>query len=429
MDMILLKNKIKFNFINQINKIFIKNIQNRSNYSLKHFKIAKKIGIPNKKEDKWKYTNIDLILKNNFDSVKYFDEFNILNNKNILKINSCRIVLINGFFSYKLSNFNTDIWKIEIEKGLYRKKLPLHIKSDFFLHLIESLSEETIKITLKKNTNTIRPLYLLHINYGNKNFNIVNMINYRHHINIESGSKCQLIEHFISKGKKKKFIGSRTSISVNKMSYLNYIKIFTENDYTYHICNDDININKYSKVINNNFLLKSGFNRNQINIRIKGKKSKISINSLSLVSNSNISETRTYLEHKKEFCSSKQLHKLIVKDKSIGIFNGIIKIYKNAIKSKSKMINNNLILDPLSKIFTQPHLEINTDNVKCNHGATIGKIDLNQIFYLQTRGLSFKNAKKTIILAFTNELIKINFSKKLNKILFLKINNILMDMV
>ncbi|MGK2896953.1 MAG: SufD family Fe-S cluster assembly protein [Candidatus Makana argininalis] len=429
MDMVLLKNNIKLNFIKNINKIFIKNIKTRSNYSLEHFNIAKKIGINYIKEYKWKHFNLDLILKNNFYLVKSFEELNLLNIKNILNIDSCKIVFINGFLSYRLSNYNKNIWKIEVEKGLNRKKLPLYIKSDFFLHLIESLSEETIKINLKKNTKTVRPLYLIHINYGNKNSKIMNMINYRHHINIESNAKCQLIEHFISIGKKKYFTGSRTSIKVKKMSYLNYIKIFTEKNDTYHICNDDIIIHKYSKVKNNIYVLKSGFNKSQINVKIKGKKSKISIKSLSLIFNSNINEIITYIENKKSFCSIKQLHKLIVKNKSTGIFHGLIKIYKNAINSKSKMINNNLILDTLSKIFTQPNLEINTDNIKCQHGATIGKIDLNLIFYLQTRGLSFKDAKKTLILAFTNELIDTDFNKKLNNILLSKINNILMDVL
>ncbi|MFI4853310.1 MAG: Fe-S cluster assembly protein SufD [Candidatus Makana argininalis] len=427
--MVLLKNNIKFNFINRINKLFNKNIKQRSNYSLEHFQMAKKIGIPSTKEYTWKYTNLDLILDHNFHLVNSFEELNLINIKNILDINSCKIVFINGFVSYKLSNFDKNIWKIEREQSLYRKKLPVNIKSDFFLHLIESLSEETVKITLKKKINTIRPLYLIHINYGNKNSNIVNMINYRHHIHIESHSKCQLIEHFISFGNKKYFTGSRTSITVKKKSTLNYIKIFTENNNTYHICNDDIIIDKYSNIKNNIFVLKSGFNRNNLNVKIKGKKSKISIKSLSLILNSNINEIITYVENNKKYCSIKQLHKLIVQDKSIGVFNGLIKIEKNAIKSKSKMINNNLLLDNLSKVFTQPNLEINTDNIKCKHGATIGKIDLNQIFYLQSRGLSFKDAKKIIIYAFANELIEINLDKKISNFLLFNINNILMDIL
>ncbi|MFI4847300.1 MAG: SufD family Fe-S cluster assembly protein [Candidatus Makana argininalis] len=427
--MVLLKNNIKLNFINKINKIFIKNIKNYSNYSLEHFKNAKKIGIHNIKEYKFKDNNLDFILKNNFHLVRSFEELNLLNVKNILNIDSYMLVFINGFLSYNLSNINTKIWKVKIEKGFNRKKLPLHLKSDFFLHLIESLSEETVKITLPKNKNSLKPLYLLHINYGNVNSNIVNMINYRHHIDIKSYSKCHLIEHFLSEGEKKYFCGSRTSIIVNKMSYVNYLKIFNENKNTYHICNDDIIINKNTKVTSNIFVLKSGFNRNNINVKIQGKKSNIAIKSLSFILNNNINEIITHVENKKKFCYIDQLHKLIVKNNSIGIFNGVIKIYKNAIKSKSKMINNNLILDSLSKIFTQPNLEINTDDVKCNHGATICKIDLNQIFYLQTRGVSFKDAKKTLILAFTNDLIEINFNKKLFNLLLFEINNILMGIL
>jgi Fe-S cluster assembly protein SufD len=120
--------------------------------------------------------------------------------------------------------------------------------------------------------------------------------------------------------------------------------------------------------------------------------------------NSEVCDTRTWLAHNKGYCNSRQLHKTIVSDKGRAVFNGLINVAQHAIKTDGQMTNNNLLLGRLSEVDTKPQLEIYADDVKCSHGATIGRIDDEQMFYLRSRGIDEKAAQQMIIYAFAAEL-------------------------
>ena len=113
---------------------------------------------------------------------------------------------------------------------------------------------------------------------------------------------------------------------------------------------------------------------------------------------------RAPLEHNKGYCNSRQLHKTIVSDKGRAVFNGLINVAQHAIKTDGQMTNNNLLLGRLAEVDTKPQLEIYADDVKCSHGATVGRIDDEQMFYLRSRGIDQQAAQKMIIYAFAAEL-------------------------
>lgn len=110
------------------------------------------------------------------------------------------------------------------------------------------------------------------------------------------------------------------------------------------------------------------------------------------------------LEHNKGFCNSRQLHKTIVSDKGRAVFNGLINVAQHAIKTDGQMTNNNLLMGKLAEVDTKPQLEIYADDVKCSHGATVGRIDDEQMFYLRSRGINQQDAQQMIIYAFAAEL-------------------------
>ncbi|EPC5862669.1 SufD family Fe-S cluster assembly protein, partial [Escherichia coli] len=117
-----------------------------------------------------------------------------------------------------------------------------------------------------------------------------------------------------------------------------------------------------------------------------------------------VCDTRTWLEHNKGFCNSRQLHKTIVSDKGRAVFNGLINVAQHAIKTDGQMTNNNLLMGKLAEVDTKPQLEIYADDVKCSHGATVGRIDDEQMFYLRSRGINQQDAQQMIIYAFAAEL-------------------------
>ena len=116
------------------------------------------------------------------------------------------------------------------------------------------------------------------------------------------------------------------------------------------------------------------------------------------------SATPAPLEHNKGYCNSRQLHKTIVSDKGRAVFNGLINVAQHAIKTDGQMTNNNLLLGKLAEVDTKPQLEIYADDVKCSHGATVGRIDDEQMFYLRSRGIGQQDAQQMILYAFAAEL-------------------------
>lgn len=375
------------------------------------------LGLPNIKDKFLKYSPIEWLLNYNYvNNLKKKITIYDLNNLS-LNINAYRLVFIDGFFSKYLSDVDIGLWCFDIKFNY--NYLFEFIKVDFFLYLMESLCRQITYIYLPENCKVIKPLYILHISTGLKKKKLLNMIQYRHHIDLKFKSKGKIIEHFVSFSKKYCFCISRTSISVSNIAFLNYTKLISENNLNYFFDYNDINVYYSSTIIYKIFIFSGILNYYNFNIKFNSKRSNFFIYTLCIPFKYSIININTYIEHKKNFCFSYQLYKIILFYCCKLIFYGLIKIFKNIIKTESLMINHNLLLNNLSEINTKPYLEIYTDDVKCNHGVTVLQIDKNQLFYLQSRGISYFNSYKIIIYGFASEIIKIINCNKLIIFLFL----------
>lgn len=120
-----------------------------------------------------------------------------------------------------------------------------------------------------------------------------------------------------------------------------------------------------------------------------------------------VCDIRIWLEYNKGFCNSRQLYKIIVSDKGRAVFNGLINVAQYVIKTDGQMINNNLLMGKLAEVDTKSQLEIYVDDVKCSYGATVGRIDDEQIFYLRSRGINQQDVQQMIIYVFVVELTEV----------------------
>ena len=177
-----------------------------------------------------------------------------------------------------------------------------------------------------------------------------------------------------------------------------------ENAQSYHFAHNDLIVGQDATVESNSFLLGAAVLRHNTSSQLNGENTQLHMNSLALPINNEVCDTRTWLEHNKGYCNSRQLHKTIVRDKGRAVFNGMIKVAQHAIKTDGQMTNNNLLLGRLAEVDTKPQLEIYADDVKCSHGATIGRIDDEQMFYLRSRGIKEQAALQMIIFAFAAQL-------------------------
>ena len=150
-------------------------------------------------------------------------------------------------------------------------------------------------------------------------------------------------------------------------------------------------------------LFGGAFTRNNLNFFQNGQNCESNMNGIVILSNNELGDNHTYVDHKKENCESNELYKGIYLEKSKGVFNGKIMVRPDAQKINAFQANNNLLLSENSSINSKPQLEIYADDVKCSHGCTIGQLDEDALFYLRTRGISKEDASAILTFAFAAE--------------------------
>ncbi len=153
------------------------------------------------------------------------------------------------------------------------------------------------------------------------------------------------------------------------------------------------------------FSLSGGLVRNDVTVVLDGEGSECVLNGLFVGNGRAHVDNHTTIDHVKPRCTSQELYKGILGGKSTGVFNGRIRVRANAQKTSARQTNKNLLLSPDAQINTKPQLEISADDVKCNHGSTIGQLDADALFYLRTRGIDTDAARAMLTYAFARELI------------------------
>ena len=151
--------------------------------------------------------------------------------------------------------------------------------------------------------------------------------------------------------------------------------------------------------------LSEGNIRNSINVQLSGKKSEHIVSGLSMTQQTGHVDNDVRIEHISPDCQSNQLFKYILSDTSTGLFTGRIVVNKDAQKTAAYQRSSNILLHLKAKMSIRPQLEIYADDVKCSHGATVGQLDAEALFYLRSRGISEKEAKKMLLQAFAGEVI------------------------
>ncbi|MCP2004255.1 Fe-S cluster assembly protein SufD [Buttiauxella ferragutiae] len=397
-----LPNSSNSNALQQWHHLFESQGDKRSKEAQEHMQQMLRLGLPTRKHENWKYTPLEGLLNNQFilPAPEVFTA--VQRDELVLPIDAWRLVFVDGRFNAELSDdlTNSGFDVIVDEK---RDSLPAAVQGEVFLHLTESLAESVTHIRVARNHSPAKALLLMHISRGSE-LGEMNTAHYRHHLSLGEGAKATVIEHYVSLNDQAHFTGARLTVDAAANSQLYHYKLAFENAQSYHFAHNDLVIGQDATVDSNSFLLGAAVLRHNTSSQLNGENTQLRMNSLALPINNEVCDTRTWLEHNKGYCNSRQLHKTIVRDKGRAVFNGMIKVAQHAIKTDGQMTNNNLLLGRLAEVDTKPQLEIYADDVKCSHGATIGRIDDEQMFYLRSRGIKEQAALQMIIYAFAAEL-------------------------
>jgi Fe-S cluster assembly protein SufD len=217
-------------------------------------------------------------------------------------------------------------------------------------------------------------------------------------------SQAIIVESYVGLGREVYFTSAVTEIVAAENAVLDHYKLQRESTDAFHIATTQVQMGRGSNFTSHAVTLGGGLVRNDVNVVLDAEGGECTLNGLYLASGRQLIDNHTRIDHAKPHCASHELYKGILDGKARGVFNGKIYVHPDAQKTDAKQTNKTLLLSGDAMIDTKPQLEIFADDVKCTHGATIGQLADEAIFYLRTRGIGREDARSLLTYAFANDI-------------------------
>ncbi len=403
-------------------------------HRLDSFAEFEKTGFPSKGDEAWKYSYPVLLklLQNDysiFPKELANHKLNDLKEYFLTAADSYKIVFVDGIYNPFLSHTSHqghDICVLssasvqnkykDILNTYYNK---LGAKQEDLIQLNTAYVRDGAYIHIPKNTVVDYPIEIINFSTGKQQNPL--FIQPRNLIVVEENAQVEIIEKHHSIAPHEVLTNVVSEVFVAKGAQVNYYKLQNDLDTASLIDNTFIRQEEKSEVGVYTFSFGGNFIRNNLNFYQEGSRINSILKGVTLIEKEQHVDNYTLVHHQHPNCESHQDYKGVYFDRSTGVFNGKIKVEKEAQKTNAFQQNNNIIFTDTATINTKPQLEIFADDVKCSHGCTVGQIDKKALFYLQSRGISHKEAKAILTYAFTNNIIeelKNPFvKKKINEIL------------
>ena len=375
------------------------------------------LGIPTKKNEAYKYTNLDTFFEHEFNSYFLPKESDFVKAEefrcDVTDLDAHGIVLLNGFYptiNDKLRQLPGGVWigslneaskkfadKIEQHYNRYAKS-----ETDGLVHLNTAMASDGVFIYVPEGVVLKKPVQVINLVHSEKD--IFNQL--RNLIIVDKNTEITLIvcDHTLSP---QKFLTNAvTEVYVGENSHFDIIRVQNEHNNACKITHTFIHQEKNSHASSNNLTLHGGLVRNSTYHYLGGEGAESFSYGLYLADKWQHVDNYVNIDHASPHCTSNQLFKGVLDDMSTGAFNGRIYVAPDAQGTLAYQKNNSILLTDDAKMDTKPQLEIYADDVKCSHGATIGQLDDNALFYLQSRGINKREARLMLMFGFAHEVIQ-----------------------
>ena len=373
------------------------------------FELLKGLEFPTRKTEDWRYTSVKKILKKKYIQFNEAEKVG-LSNQIVPSLDAYNVVLVNGVYSEELSDVN---FPDEIVVDTFPKALEEHVSlihstfngiaknnEEVFTALNTSYFHEGVFIHIPKKVKLEKSIHIIHVNTKS---NVVS--NVRLLIVADEFSEVGVVQSFASVNAMECLTNSVTEVFVKENAKVVIDKVQSEEPENNLISTVQVNQKANSTFKINTAIISGDFVRNGVNIDVDGENCTSEMNGLYMQKGIQHVDNHTKISHLKPNCTSFELYKGVLRDKSTGVFNGKVIVAVDAQKIEAYQQNKNIILSREATMNAKPELEIFADDVKCSHGTTTGQFDEEAIFYLQTRGISKESAKKLLIEAFADEVI------------------------
>jgi Fe-S cluster assembly protein SufD len=375
------------------------------------------LGFPTTRNEDWKFTSVDPIAKIPFRPVLSYEPNGVTLEqieRAIFTLPDCtRLVFVNGHFSAELSGSNAT------QGGVIATSLADALGShpdwvepylaryaSFDNHAFTALNTAVIRdgafISIPKGSVVDRPIHLVYAATSRGEGCVAHP---RNLILAAPSSQVTVIETYVGLEEEAYFTNAVTEIVVAEGAVIDHAKIQRESEEAFHVGTTRIHQARKSSVTSHFVSLGGSLVRNEVRVVLDAEGCEATLNGLYLARGQQHVDNHTVIDHAKPRCTSHELYKGILDDRAHGVFNGKIFVHQDAQKTDAKQTNQTLLLSQDAVINTKPQLEIYADDVKCTHGATVGQLQDEAIFYLRSRGIGKEAARGLLTFAFANDIV------------------------
>jgi len=371
-----------------------------------------KKGFPTVKDEEWRYTNLKMIKEGNFIPGAATNNADLSLYNQVVTGKGVEVVFIDGHFSEKDSSLNGVVSGVD----LMTLASALKTKGNEIQSLLEHFNEDTENPFTGLNDAMLSSGTCLFVSDKVQSNEVINIVFIttekaenamtmpRNFVVVGQSAKAVICETHVHRGTRQcYFKNTQCDIVIGENSHVEYYKAQLESFGAYHISNTRIHMAASSHLESFTLDLGAKLTRNTLHISLNGENIHAGLDGLYALAEDQHVDNHSAVDHRFPHCVSDQLYKGLLDGKSRGVFNGKIFVRQAAQKTDAYQLNRNVILSDNASVDTKPQLEINADDVRCTHGATIGQMSPSEVFYLQSRGIDKETAVDMLAHGFADD--------------------------
>lgn len=385
-----------------------------------------KVGFPGPKNEDWKYTGVTPIVSEPFyaaldETSTAYDASRVTALVGSLAIPSGEptMVFINGAYSASFSHVDgtgvaggMSVRSLAADLRAPDSVAALHLgrkldaNAHGFLALNAAFADDGAVVRIGEGRVTDKPLHLVYVGVAGGKPALAHL---RNLIVAEPGSAATVVEHYVgghSEGETGVYLtNAATEISLARSSTLRHVKIQDEAETAYHVAKLSAEVSEQASLASHVVTIGAALSRSEIDVRLVGKNAECRLDGLYALSGERHADHHTVVDHVVAETKSFENYKGVLDGSSRGVFTGRVMVRRDSQKVEARQQNKNLLLSEGAVVETRPQLEIYADDVQCSHGAAIGRLDENALFYLRQRGLDVGEARGLLTWAFASEIL------------------------
>lgn len=353
-------------------------------------------GIPTTKDEEWKYTSLRELSETTFQPVETRSG---IPEGPVYASDAVRITLVDGVWQPGEGELPPGLEVRLVESTDERFGVLADLDAHPFAALNTAVFDSAVLVKIAANAIIERPIELVHWSASGTSAPRILVI-------AEEGARATLVETYASIGEAASFTNAVVEVFVAKNAQIEHIKVQRENLSSFHIALTKARQERDSTYRHFSVTYGGHLTRNDLEVFLDGSNLHCRLDGIYVLEGDQLADNHTRLDHAYPHCDSFEVYKGVLDGRSRGVFNGKIFVHQDAQKTDAKQTNQAILLSPEATIDTKPQLEIYADDVKCTHGATVGQMREDALFYLRSRGIPRDQARALLVYAFAAEVLE-----------------------